>query len=102
MCKVCKTGYTNCMKQGNRRGEDGKQFCIDEELVRCKIDGPPCPKPKVFSRWLSYKCPEHGGPSHEERTKMIKKDKGAGTHIEVREAKTGRRSQWHGTICVVL
>ncbi|KAF2853863.1 hypothetical protein T440DRAFT_505569 [Plenodomus tracheiphilus IPT5] len=76
---------------------------LDEEFVQCtNNNGQPCPEPKGFSRWLYYKCPEHGGPSHEERTNTVKKKKAAGTHVEVREEKGEKRGDWHGSICEVM
>lgn len=91
MGKLYKTGYTICMKQGNRPGAERNMRCIDEELVPCADShGAPCAEPKILHTWLYYKCAEHGEPSDEERRAMVKKKKkDGGTHVEVREMKMG-------------
>jgi hypothetical protein len=102
MCNIYKTGYIICSKEGLRRGPNKNIRCVDEEHVPC--DHGPCPKPAVRYEWVKYKCPEHGGPSHAERAKLIRegRKKGRKAGVEVWEAKKTRPSRWHNAVCTMI
>jgi hypothetical protein len=51
---------------------------------------------------VNYKCPEHKGPSHEEREKFIRKNSKKGTHREVWEKNGEKSREWEGAMCVVM
>ena len=96
MCKLYQTDYIGCRKANKKASE-----CIkEEELIHCAQG--PCSTPKVEVKWQYFKCPQHGGPSPEQRMKKIAEEKKAGTHVTVVERKGAKPNEWHGATCTLL
>jgi hypothetical protein len=105
MCTSYQIHYIKCEQLGLRRGPSNNIPCIDEDMQECssaRESGRSCSEPIVRPQWVNYKCPEHKGPSHEEREGFIRRNGKRGMHREVWEKKGGRPSRWEGAVCGVM
>jgi hypothetical protein len=98
MCTSYKIRYFPC----KRKGYD---LCVTADFQQCKKaeeSRESCTAPTTRTLWIDYKCPQHGGPTPQEREKLMKERGLHGSDRQIAIRKGDRPSKWKGALCVVM
>jgi hypothetical protein len=98
MCTTYKIRYLPC----KRKGYD---LCVAADFQQCKKaeeSHESCTVSTTRTIWIDYKCPQHGGPTPQEREKLMNERGLHGRDRQIVIRKGDTPSKWKGALCVVM